>query len=144
MIAWTALTLTPVRHGYIPAWFLVVHGLRWGLPLALGFGRTFATARPMRLNRSRVGRVAGASQALLAAAVLLSYSSMRNQGLCAHSVHNNLPVLENNDVLPESRQCTIHQARSLRRSYDVQDHFCPYLLETYPGTYHTVEAAEAS
>ena len=72
MIAWTALTLMQVRSGLIPVWFLVIHGLRWGLPLVLGFSRTFATARPVQLNRSRIGRVAGTSQALLAASAILS------------------------------------------------------------------------
>ena len=70
VISWTALILTQVQRGLIPPWFLVVHGLRWGLPLALGFRRTFATARPMILNHSRMGRVAGASQALLAASAI--------------------------------------------------------------------------
>jgi phosphatidylglycerophosphate synthase len=77
MIAWTSLTLALIRRGSMPAWFLVVHGLRWGLPLALGFGRTFATARPMVLKRYRMGRVAGASQALLAASAICS--SLRSE-----------------------------------------------------------------
>lgn len=76
MIAWTTLTLAQVRRGFIPVWFLVMHGLRWGLPLALGFSRTFATARPVQLNRSRIGRVAGTSQALLAASAI--WSSLRS------------------------------------------------------------------
>jgi phosphatidylglycerophosphate synthase len=76
VISWTTLTLTQVRQGLIPVWFLVMHGLRWGLPLALGFSRTFAAARPTLLNRSRMGRVAGAFQALLAAsAICLSLRS---------------------------------------------------------------------
>jgi phosphatidylglycerophosphate synthase len=70
-ISWTSLTLTQVQQGFIPVWFLAVHGLRWGLPLVLGFSRTFATARPALPNRSRFGRAAGASQALLVASSLL-------------------------------------------------------------------------
>jgi phosphatidylglycerophosphate synthase len=72
MISWTAITLAQVRQGLIPVWFLVVHGLRWGLPLALGFSRTFATARSTLPNRSKMGRLAGASQALLAASAICS------------------------------------------------------------------------
>jgi phosphatidylglycerophosphate synthase len=72
VISWTALTLTQVQRRLVPAWFLVVHGLRWGLPLALGFRRTFATAKPVMLNHSRMGRVAGASQALLATSAIAS------------------------------------------------------------------------
>jgi phosphatidylglycerophosphate synthase len=71
-IAWTTLTLTQVQHHWIPAWFLGVHGLRWGLPVALGFSRTFATARPVPLSRSWMGRVAGLSQALVAATAICS------------------------------------------------------------------------
>jgi phosphatidylglycerophosphate synthase len=72
VIAWTALTVTQAQHRWLPAWFLGVHGLRWGLPLTLGFSRTFATARPALLSHSRMGKVAGASQALLAATAICS------------------------------------------------------------------------
>jgi phosphatidylglycerophosphate synthase len=70
VISWSALTLAQVQQRLIPAWFLVMHGIRWGLPLALGFSRTFATAKPALLNRSRMGRVAGASQVLLAGSAI--------------------------------------------------------------------------
>jgi phosphatidylglycerophosphate synthase len=95
MLSWTALTLTQVQKGLVPAWFLVVHGLRWGLPLALGFRRTFATARPMMLNHSRMGRVAGASQTLLAtSAIASSLRSARQRPLDSLSVGRTANQLE--------------------------------------------------
>jgi phosphatidylglycerophosphate synthase len=96
MISWTALTLAQVRQGLIPVWFLVVHGLRWCLPLALGFSRTFATARPTLPSRSRMGRLAGASQALLAASSLCS--SLRSvEERPPHSLSEERPVNQPDD-----------------------------------------------
>ena len=77
-IAWTSLTLTLVRHRLDTS---LVFGecmdYAGVCQLALGFSRTFATARPVLLNRTRMGRVAGTSQALLAASAICS--SLRSE-----------------------------------------------------------------
>src|SRR5215469_7163909 len=79
VISWTALTLAQVQKGLVPTWYLVVHGLRWGLPVAVGFRQTFATAKPTMLNHSRMGTAAGASQALLAASAIVSSMRLARQ-----------------------------------------------------------------
>lgn len=70
IFAGLALTLTQIRRGQVPAWFLVAFALRWGAPLALGFGRTFAEADPVALAGSTVARTSGTLQALMSIAGL--------------------------------------------------------------------------
>ena len=72
LVAWTALTLTQLQRGDIPAWFLGAFACRWGAPLLLGFGRTFAQAEPVVVAPSWVGRAAGAAQVTLACTGLLA------------------------------------------------------------------------
>jgi phosphatidylglycerophosphate synthase len=67
-----ALTLTQIRRGQVPGWFLAAFALRWGAPLALGFARTFAAASPVMLPSSRVARASGAAQALMSLAGLVA------------------------------------------------------------------------
>ena len=76
MVAWTALTLTQLRRGQVPPWFVVAFGLRWGLPLILGFGQTFTNAAPVTLASSRFARAVGAAQ--VAVAVTASVASIRS------------------------------------------------------------------
>jgi phosphatidylglycerophosphate synthase len=70
MLTWTTLTVTQQRRSQVPTWFLLAFGLRWGLPLILGFGRTFMTAAPMRLDPSRFARIVGAAQVAVAATAI--------------------------------------------------------------------------
>lgn len=62
VLVWSALTLTQVRRQQIPAWLASIFAVRWCVPIALGFGRTFAGAQPVALAPSALGRVAGTLQ----------------------------------------------------------------------------------
>lgn len=66
MLAWTALTITQIRRGQIPAWFLAVFAFRWGVPVGLGLMQSFITTKPAPLVPSTVGRIAGAAHVLMA------------------------------------------------------------------------------
>jgi phosphatidylglycerophosphate synthase len=61
-----AMLLTQIRRGQVPGWFVLPFALRWGMPLALGFARTFANAEPVVLSGSGVARTAGTIQVALA------------------------------------------------------------------------------
>ncbi|MBA3824348.1 MAG: CDP-alcohol phosphatidyltransferase family protein [Ktedonobacterales bacterium] len=66
VLAWTALTLTQTRQGQVPRWFLGIFALRWGLPMLVGFGRTFAQSNPVIVAPTGLGRTAGAAHVALA------------------------------------------------------------------------------
>jgi hypothetical protein len=76
------LTLMQVRRGELPPWYLLAHGLRWGLPLMLGIGRTFTTADPVVLEPSSLAKTAGAAQVALSLSAILA--SMRADHPDAH------------------------------------------------------------
>jgi phosphatidylglycerophosphate synthase len=76
LFAWTALTITQVQRGQVPAWFLGAYGFRWFVPLALGLTRTFVNSDPVALTPSWFSRLSGGSQVALAfSGMLLSRRS---------------------------------------------------------------------
>ena len=115
LVAWTVLTLTQLRRGQVPRWFVGAFGLRWGLPLIVGICRTFMTAAPMTLAPSRFARAVGAAQVVTAATALVASSRadksdarwwvMARQGLVATT--GVLLVATTVHSMPVGSACTV-------------------------------------
>lgn len=72
LLAWLALTVTQIRRGQVPAWFLGIFGLRWGVPVVVGLARTFAEAQPVALQPSPIARAAGIAQVAMSLAGIIA------------------------------------------------------------------------